>query len=209
MKFIFKSTICLIFTIILIYIFLIVNVIIYSKKKYAGVADAVLVLGAAQWNGRPSPILKERINHSIEIYNNKQAKYLLFTGGYGKNSPFAESIAARNYALKKGIAPEHILTENISTTTIENLYYGMKIGNAVNLRSYILVSDPMHMLRCIIIANYFDMTCWSSPTTTSKFISRSAKLKFACNEAYDIIRFIVEAYILRADVLTTRLFVQV
>ncbi len=198
----FFTTVFIIFFIaVFIYIFFVIYVIAYSKKNYQGTADAVLVLGAAQWNGRPSPILKERINHALKFIETRKTNYIIFTGGYGKNSPFAESIVSRDYSIKKGVSSDSILYENISNSTIENIYYAKKIFIKGNVKLVILVSDPMHMLRCKIIAYYFKINALSSPTQTSKFQSFKYKLRFASYEAYYILKFLFSAYVLNADVL--------
>lgn len=194
------AAVCFVFFITaVLYFFLIAYVIVFSAKNFQGKADAVVVLGAAQWNGKPSPILKERINHALKIMESGKTNYIFFTGGYGRNSKFAESEVSKAYSVKKGISPDSILVENISNSTIENIYYARKQFKKNNINSIILVSDPMHMLRSKIIANYFGIKAFTSPTQTSKFQSVSSKIKFAVYEAYYILKFGFTVYILKKD----------
>lgn len=177
-----------VFFIFVVYYFILVyNVINFSKKQYSGSADAVIVMGAAEWNGKPSPILRERINHALNILEEHRAKYVIFTGGYGKKSFFAESLVSKNYSLRKGISSDSIIVENVSNTSIDNLYYAFNVAERYNLKTFIIVSDPMHMLRTMNIADFYGKQCWSSPTPTSKFVSRKEKLKFAFFESWNII----------------------
>lgn len=190
----------------LIYGATVAAVILFSFKNYSGKADAALVFGAAQWNNRPSPVLKERINHSINLLKKGNVKYIFFSGGYGKNSRFSESSVSRDYAIKQGIAADSIIIENISNSTIENIYYASKIGKEYGISSYALVSDPEHILRCAVLARYFKMNYYVSPTRTTKIKGWKRKLKFASAEAYYIIKFSVSAYIFKSDVLRAQLF---
>jgi len=198
-KKIFTAACAFFFITAIFYFFLIAYVIIFSAKNFQGKADAVVVLGAAQWNGKPSPILKERINHAIKIMETGKTEYIYSFGGYGRNSKFAESEVSRDYSIKKGVSPDSILVENISNSTIENIYYARKQFAEHKINSIILVSDPMHMLRGKIIARYFGITAYTSPTQTSKFQSVSSKIKFAVYEAYYILKFGFTVYILKED----------
>ena len=184
----FKIFFLLCFIFLIFYCILIYNIIKFSKKQYNGRADAVIVMGAAEWNGKPSPILKERINHALKILEEQRARYVVFTGGYGKNSPFAESLVSKNYSVRKGISADSIIVENVSNSSIDNLYYAFKVAGHFQLKTFIIVSDPIHMLRTMCIADYYGRQCWSSPTPTSKFVSKKEKLKFAFYEAWNMIK---------------------
>jgi len=101
---------------------------------------------------------------------------------------FAESLVSRNYSLKKGISSDSIIVENVSNSSIDNLYFAFSVAEKYHLKNYIIVSDPMHMLRTICIANYFKKKCWSSPTPTSRFVTGKSKFIFAANEAWNILK---------------------
>lgn len=84
-------------------------------------ADAALVLGAAAWDKRPSPIFRERINHAITLYQSHRVEKIVFTGGTPKKGYMTEAEVGRRYALKQGIPAHNILFENTSRNTYENI----------------------------------------------------------------------------------------
>ena len=86
----------------------------YSTLSAPVKADAAVVLGAAVWRGQPSPVFRERINHAIELYQDGQAEYIIFTGGQGRGDDQAESEVARQYAIGQGIPENAIYIETIS-----------------------------------------------------------------------------------------------
>ena len=90
-------------------------------QGYTG--DAAVVLGAAAWDARPSPVFRERINHAVGLYRSGRVRKLVFTGGAVKKGYMSEGEVGRRYALKQGVPAEDILLENKSRTTYENLAY--------------------------------------------------------------------------------------
>ncbi|MGN7073210.1 YdcF family protein, partial [Neisseria sp. P0001.S004] len=84
-------------------------------------ADAAVVLGAAAWDKRPSPVFRERINHAITLYQSHRVGKIIFTGGTPKKGFMTEAEVGRRYALKQGIPAHNILFENTSRNTYENL----------------------------------------------------------------------------------------
>jgi hypothetical protein len=117
-----------------------------------GTADVAIVLGAAVYGDRPSPVFEERIRHGIGLYKAKAVEKLLFTGGFGEGAGAAESLVARRYALARGIPAEAILTETLSRTTKQNLVEARRLMRAEGLESALIVSDPLHMKRAMRMA---------------------------------------------------------
>ncbi|RMG71688.1 MAG: YdcF family protein [Chloroflexi bacterium] len=132
-------------------------------------ADAAIVLGAAVWNGQPSPVFEERIKHSIFLFQSGQVEYLIFTGGFGKHDTIAESEAARAYAINEGVPSDNILIETNSHTTYENLYESCKLMSNANMQKAIIVSDPLHMKRAMRIALDIGIDAQPSPTPTTRY----------------------------------------
>jgi uncharacterized SAM-binding protein YcdF (DUF218 family) len=153
-------------------------------------ADAAIILGASAWHDKPSPVFKERINHGIWLYQNGFVKYLIFTGGFGKNAKYSESSVAKNYAIKKAVPAEIIFIEEQSTITIENIFYTKKIIDENNFDKVILVSDPMHMKRAMTIAKDYGLNVYSSPTPTTKYISWKTKIDFLFYETFFYIAYL-------------------
>ncbi len=115
-------------------------------------SDAIVVMGAAQYNGRPSPVLKSRVDHAIELYGRGLAPRILFTGGVGTGDTVSEAQVARRYALESGVPDSAILLEPRGRTSAESMGEAARILRARSLESALLVSDPFHMLRLELLA---------------------------------------------------------
>ncbi len=148
-------------------------------------ADAIIVLGAAAYDARPSPVFEERIRHGIDLYKKDRAPTLILTGGFGGNGArFSESQVARRYALRNGVPDRAILIETVSRNTIENLGQAAALMRARKLRRAIVVSDPLHMSRALRICNNIGIVCLGSPTPTSRYRSFDTRWRFLLNEVY-------------------------
>ncbi len=130
-------------------------------------ADAIVVLGAAQWNGRPSPVLQARLDHALTLYRQGYAPLLVLTGGSLPGDTHSEASAGRDYALSQGIPPEAILIEEQSRTTLENLRGAWALLAPRQARSILLVSDPFHMGRGLVIARGVGFDPHPAPTRDS------------------------------------------
>lgn len=142
-------------------------VFVFATRDNARSADAIVVLGAAQYDGRPSPVLKARIDHALVLFNRKLAPRLIVTGGRGEGDTTSEAAVARNYAMRRGVADSAILLESEGRTTEESIRGVAAILEARDLNSAVLVSDPAHMFRLWMLANRFGITPYTSPTQTS------------------------------------------
>ncbi|MGO4890578.1 YdcF family protein [Anaerobacillus sp. MEB173] len=156
----------------------------YAEYNQLTKADAAIVLGAAAWGDEPSPVFRERINHSIWLYENGYVDKIIFTGGKGEGDKYSESEVARKYALKHHVRGEDIFIETKSKITEENFKYAKEIGFANNLKTFIIVSDPLHMKRATLIAKNFGMEVYSSPTPSSAYQSKGSKIPFFCRELF-------------------------
>jgi len=130
-------------------------------------ADSIVVLGAAQYDGKPSPVLKARLDHAIDLYRAGLAKVLVVTGGKAEGDRTTEAASARAYAIAKGVPASAILIEDQGRTTLESLGAVAGILREHGLASALLVSDRTHMLRVLRIARDQGITGFGSPTTTS------------------------------------------
>jgi uncharacterized SAM-binding protein YcdF (DUF218 family) len=131
------------------------------------VADAIVVLGAAQYNGRPSAILKARLEHAIDLYQGGVARYVIMTGGKADGDVTTEAASARTFAIGQGVPAAAILTEDRGRTTLESLRGAASILHDRGLQTAIFVSDRTHMLRVLRIARDEGITAFGSPTATS------------------------------------------
>lgn len=143
------------------------GVVLLGRWDRARPADAIVVLGAAQYAGRPSPVLKARLDHGIALYRQGIAPHLLLTGGRGEGDTTSEAAVGRRYAMRQGVPREAILTEEQGRTTAESLRAVTTLAAAHDLDRLVLVSDPFHMLRVQLLATRLGLDATTSPTTTS------------------------------------------
>ncbi|WP_332645342.1 YdcF family protein [Lysinibacillus sp. 54212] len=167
------------------------SILSFSKKMQLVKTDVAVVLGAAAWDDEPSPVLRERINHSIWLYENEYVDKIIFTGGKGEGDPYAESEVARDYAIENNVNPEDILIETKSKITEENLQYAYEIGVEHDFNTFTIVSDPLHMKRAILMAKNTGMEAYSSPTQSSVYTSLKSKLPFFLRELFFYIGYII------------------
>jgi uncharacterized SAM-binding protein YcdF (DUF218 family) len=157
-------------------------------------ADAIVVLGAAQYVGRPSPVLQARLDHAIALYDKGLAPKLVLTGGTGVGDTTSEAAVGRKYVLRHGVPDSAIVLENRGRTTSESLRAVARFMEAEPGQAVILVSDPFHMLRLSILARRFGMTPYTSPTRTSPIDSSTGeRWKYVLGESVKVpLAFLLE-----------------
>lgn len=143
----------------------------FAQRDEARPAGAAIVLGAAVYGNRPSPVLRERINHAISLYEAGLVETIIFTGGQGQPNEPPEAIVGRQYALAQGVPAAAILVETTSTTTWENLTNAGQVAEAAGIETFLIVSTPYHMRRALSMAADLDLEAYSSPTRTTRWIS--------------------------------------
>lgn len=142
-------------------------VVVWSEMDQAQPAGSIVVLGAAQYDGRPSPVLKARLDHGIDLWNRRMGGVLVVTGGEGSGDTTSEAAVGRAYARKHGVPDTAIVLENKGRTTRESMLAVSEILENRGITSAILVSDPFHMLRLWVLGRRFGLTTYTSPTRTS------------------------------------------
>ena len=130
-------------------------------------ADAIVVLGAAQYDGRPSAILKARLDHAIELFGQGAAPWFVVTGGKAEGDRTTEAATARAYAITRGVPADAILYEDRGRTTRESLQGVAAVLRERDLADAIFVSDRTHMLRVLRIATDLGIVGRGSPTPSS------------------------------------------
>jgi len=134
-----------------------------SKVEEARKADVIVVLGAAEYNGRPSPVLRARLAHALELWNEGYAPRVMTTGGAGGDPRYTEGIVGRDYFVQKGVPLESIIVEEESETTVETIAAVSEIMRRMGLKSAILVSDGYHIFRAKKLLQSQGMTAYGSP----------------------------------------------
>ncbi len=147
-------------------------------------ADCAIVLGAAAWHNKPSPVFKERINHAITLYKNNRVPHIILTGGFGDGAPFAESEVALKYCLDNGIPQSAISIETNSQTTLQNIEEASKLLDARSASTALVVSDPWHLKRATAMAHKLGIDAHPSATPSTRFESPKARLHFLLRELY-------------------------
>lgn len=131
-------------------------------------ADAIVVLGAAQYNGRPSPLFQARLDHAIGLFDAGISPILIVTGGKGlPGDVTSEAEVAQAYAVERGVPATAILVEDRGTNTLESLRSVGAMLRDRNLQTAVFVSDRTHMLRVLRMARDQGVAAYGSPTTTS------------------------------------------
>lgn len=155
-----------------------------GERDQAGTADVIIVLGAAAYDARPSPVFEERIRHGIDLYRRGLAPRIIFTGGFGTGARFAESQVAQRYALRQAVPRDAILIETRSRTTRQNLQQASELMRRHRMQRAIIVSDPLHMARALRLAQEAGIDALGSSTPTSRFRSWETRWKFLLQEVY-------------------------
>ncbi|PAB60514.1 multidrug MFS transporter [Anaeromicrobium sediminis] len=161
-----------------------IDIYLYGNNNEVLKVDAAIVLGAGIWGDKPSPVFEERIKHGIWLYKNEYVDKLIFTGGKGESKKKSESGVARDYAIEKFVPSKDILVEEKSKITQENIFYATKIAEDNEIFTVIIVSDPLHMRRAMLMAKDYGLKAYSSPTPTSKYITIKSKLLFLAREVF-------------------------
>jgi uncharacterized SAM-binding protein YcdF (DUF218 family) len=170
-----------------------------SNHDGARAADAIIVLGAAQYDGQPSPVLRDRLDHALELYRAGVASTIVVTGGRQAGDRFTEATTGYNYLRAQGVPDEALLKEIGGTNTYESLAASARFLRDRNLVNVVLVTDGYHAFRVGAIAEDLGLDASVSPTETR--LSRSAELRQILREtaAVSVGRIIGWNRLLRLD----------
>jgi uncharacterized SAM-binding protein YcdF (DUF218 family) len=126
-------------------------------------ADVIVVLGAAEYRGRPSPVLEARLNHALFLYLQHMAPRILTTGGSGGDPTFTEGEVSRAYLSRHNVPSEAIIAETEGSSTVESTVAASEIMRRMNLKSCIVVSDGYHIYRVKKMLESEGMSVYGSP----------------------------------------------
>jgi uncharacterized SAM-binding protein YcdF (DUF218 family) len=154
-------------------------------------ADAIVVLGAAQYDGEPSPIFKARLDQAAYLYREGFSTTVIVTGGKQEGDRFTEAEAGADYLVSQGVPSEAFLLENQGSTTLESLREVRELADEHGIESVLLVSDPMHSERIKRIAGDLGFSdVYSSPASyISLNRSRATKARELAREVASIIAY--------------------
>jgi uncharacterized SAM-binding protein YcdF (DUF218 family) len=158
-------------------------VAVWMDKDEHPKVDAIDVLGAAQYDGRPSAIYAARLEHAVDLYRDGVAPVIVFTGGNEPGDRFTEGGSGARWAVEHGIPEDATLKEETSRTTYENLAGAKKVLD-LHLKKrdrprIVVVSDPFHMFRAMKQADDLGFVAYPSPTRTSPISASHVSLTIA------------------------------
>ncbi len=144
----------------------VVAVAVHGARDQATRADAIVVLGAAQYNGRPSPVFRARLDHAATLYQRAFAPVVLVTGGVGAHDTLNEANVGRDYLVRLGL-PSETIVPLAGEDTYASLSEVKRWFDGRTSRRVLLVSDGFHMLRLQIIASRLGLMSFTSPAPGS------------------------------------------
>ena len=180
--------------IVVVWLALLAAVVLWGRRDQARAASAIVVLGAAQYEGRPSPVLRARLDHAVDLWQRGLAPTLILTGGRGVGDTTSEAEAGKRYVMKRGVPERAIALETLGRTTSESLHAVSLMMRGAQNRSVLLVSDPFHMLRLTILARRLGLQPLSSPTSTSPISANvEESIRYVAAESWKVpLAFLME-----------------
>ncbi|BAH40963.1 MAG TPA: YdcF family protein [Gemmatimonas aurantiaca] len=178
-------------------------IVYWSRGSDEGTADAIVVLGAAQYGGRPSPVLKARLDHALGLWRTERAPWVVLTGGRRPGDLISEAAAGRRYLARRGVPNQIVRLEQTGRTSLASMQGASALLHALrdsldavarsgakSSRSplaarprVLLVSDPFHMLRLDLLARLHGLQPMTSPTRTSPISANRAVLEYMVRES--------------------------
>src|SRR5207249_202349 len=138
-----------------------------ASRDQATTSDAIVVLGAAQYNGRPSPVFRARLDHAAALYQRGLAPVVLVTGGVGTGDTLSESDVGRRYLVKEGLPETAVAALPAGSSTFSSLGGVARWFTGRDSRRVLLVSDGFHMLRLQILSTRLGLVPFTSPAPNS------------------------------------------
>jgi uncharacterized SAM-binding protein YcdF (DUF218 family) len=164
-----------------------VLVLVVAQLDQREPADAIVVLGAAQYNGRPSPVLRARLDHALELWNERLAPTIVVTGGVGRGDTQSEADVGRRYLLARHVPDSALIVRPQGRSTEASMRAVAAWLAERGRRRALLVSDPFHMLRLKLEARRNGLEASTSPTDSSPISDNPVlELQFLAVEAFKI-----------------------
>jgi uncharacterized SAM-binding protein YcdF (DUF218 family) len=138
-------------------------IVAQANREEARPADVIVVFGAAEYKGRPSPVFRARLDHAFELYKRKLASVVVITGGSGGEVVFTEGKVGHDYLVGRGIGGRHLIAETQSDNSAQSAERVASIMEANRMRSCIAVSDPYHEFRIKRLLEAHGIEVYTSP----------------------------------------------
>jgi uncharacterized SAM-binding protein YcdF (DUF218 family) len=150
-----------------IYTVALVIVLVVSQQDQRRPVDAIVVLGAAQYNGRPSPVLRARLDHALALYREGMAPRIIVTGGVGRGDTTSEATVGRQYLIAREVPSSNVIEQAHGRSTQASMTAVADWLEEQGLHRVLLVSDPFHMFRLRLEARRTELEAYTSPTESS------------------------------------------
>jgi uncharacterized SAM-binding protein YcdF (DUF218 family) len=171
----------------IVYTVSLVMVLVVSQQDQRQAVDAIVVLGAAQYNGRPSPVLRARLDHALGLYRDRLAPLILVTGGIGRGDTTSEATVGRRYLMAHGVPPDAVVAQSEGRSTMASMTAVAAWLQPRALRRVLLVSDPFHMFRLRLEARRTGLEAYTSPTESSPISDNPVlELRYLLAEGFKI-----------------------
>jgi uncharacterized SAM-binding protein YcdF (DUF218 family) len=167
------------------WLFVVLEVVLVARHDAAAPADAIVVLGAAQYNGRPSPVFRARLDHAAALFRRGLAPHLIVTGGVGAGDTVSEAVVGRRYLVGGRVDPAAVVAVATGRSTEPSLRAAADWIRTRGGRRAILVSDGFHMLRLCLTARRLGLVPLGSPARGSPIASnRRLEIGYVLAESF-------------------------
>ena len=167
-----------------VYVVVAWHIVEFGRQRADKSADAAVVLGAAAWGGRPSPVCRERILEAIALYKAGKVYWIILTGGTPNPNYASKAQVGRRFCLARGVPMEATLMDEVSRTIWQNLEETRVLMASRDIKTVLLVSDPIHMRRAVAMAHALCIRASPMPTPSSRFRSLLTRSKFLWRETW-------------------------
>jgi uncharacterized SAM-binding protein YcdF (DUF218 family) len=157
-----------------LYLLSFITVLVTSRIDQRGAADAIVVLGAAQYDGRPSPVYRARLDHAADLYTDGLAGRIVVTGAIVSGDRMSEATAGQRYLVTLGVPPDRVVVLAAGYSSAESMDAVAEWAEDEDIEKVILVSDPFHLARLRMEARRVRLDALTSPTGSSPISSRLA-----------------------------------
>jgi len=166
----------------------------YAMHDEARPADAIAVFGAAEYDGRPSPVLRARLDHGLALYQQKLAPLIITLGGGDPSDRHSEGGVGEDYLRAHGVAESAIIAETKSSNTRESAERLAVIARANQLHRIVVVSDGTHLFRIHALCTAYGLTVYTSPRPEARAMPLSARIKRLLHEIVSYTAFRLHMY---------------
>ena len=167
MRLLFKVVVGLVGLLVLYLVVTFAQVWLAARHDQARPAQAIVVFGTAQYNGKPSPVLAARLDHAVDLYHRQLAPVIVVTGGNQPGDRYTEAGASADYLLRRGVPDSDVLREVSGTSSWQSLAAAANFLDDRKITDVLLVSDPFHSYRIQAMASELGLHGHASPTRTS------------------------------------------